>query len=270
MNWLANSNWFIAICAFISCLASFYLFNQWLPASYFAYCVAVFFGTKVVYSFLRLGNSVLQQAVFTQFFKENIAFVVAGFISLWFSNLLSHHWLVLLVAIVTCFFYGMHIFGSQFQRFSFRTSAWTKLISIAFVWVLVTVVIPFLLMSNVNQFTAEKWCFIAAQFVFIFALALPFDMVDHVRQDMLGFQTIPKALGVETAKQLGRFLIFTAWILFGFVALPWFFAITICLILYLKFLNSDLQSKSITEFTLQFDGLIILLSVAAILLSFIV
>ena len=270
MNWLVRSNFYIAFCAFVATSATLVVFNNGIFFWHqIAYSLAVLFGTKVIYTMLRLDKQLFEKTVFRKFLKQNLVFTLAALFFLYASKLVLHHYYLLFAALLICIGYGIHIFGKHFRQFSLRSFAWLKLCSIAVVWIIVTVLIPFLLTQSETGLSQQNWLFLTAQFLFIFALALPFDIVDHIRQEMLGFKTLPRVLGTELTKKLGRFLIFTSWIVFGFVSLNWFFAISICLLFYLRFLNSDLESKSLTEFTFQFDGLIILLNGLAIAFYFI-
>ena len=261
MNWLLKSNFFIAFCAFSQCIASFLLFGK-ITYSELLYAIAIFFGTKVVYTVLRRED--IERAL-----KEDAPFTIMAIISLLASRLITHHYLLMGMAIIITLLYGLHLFGKQVKQFSLRNSAWLKLIAIAVVWVLVTVVIPLNLQQH--PLTKPAILFIISQLFFVFALSLPFDFSDAVRQEVLGFKTLPRVLGNKLALQLARLIIFCAWAFAGFAALPIFYVMCLCVLVYLKFLHSDLKQFSIKDFMLRFDGLLILqailLCIASIYLS---
>ena len=126
---LVRSNYFIGFCAFILILATVIIFSA-LSLEEFYYAVAVFFGTKVVYTFLRKGDNIQNSKEFFQLVRKEIIPVLLAVGFLIASQLLMHHYLLLLVGLLICCLYALHLFGKQVASYSLRSNGWVKLFSI--------------------------------------------------------------------------------------------------------------------------------------------
>lgn len=92
-----------------------------------------------------------------------------------------------------------------------------KIFVIAFVWSVVTVVLPFV--SDKTEFTANFFIEYLQRFLFVIVLTLPFDIRD-IRFDTWQMATIPQMIGIKRARVLG--------------------VILLCMVLLLEFLKTPL------------------------------
>lgn len=257
---LIRNNFFIATCAGIATIGTFLLFVQTVEASY---VLAVFFGTKFLYSLLRKGTTMQQKVVRNQFLIQQGGFALFSFIGLVLAmpNISQWHWVI--VSFLLVLLYGGYIFFPRLKQFSIRKNGWLKLVCIGVVWSILTTIVPFDAMNQGMHYRNYLYAFV--QFLFIMALTLPFEIMETQNHENDGFQTIPDKIGSHLSKKLGRGLIFSCWIIAGFVSLPVFYSMIICSILYLRWIHQDIQNQTLHQITLRFDGLIILQSVLMIL-----
>lgn len=259
MDKLIQNNFFIAICAGIATIGTFLLFVQTVEASY---VLAVAFGTKFIYSLLREGQVLQHKQQQISFFKREGIYALAALICSILALPTISQWYLVFFSVLLLFAYGGYILFPKLKPFSIRKNGWVKLISIGLVWSILTVIVPFDAMNQGMHNGNYLYAFV--QFLFIMALTLPFEILDTQTQENDNFQTIPNQIGVDLSKKLGRGLIFSCWILAGFVSLPVFYSMIICTIFYLRWMNQDVQNQTLHQVTLRFDGLIILQSVLMI------
>ncbi|GAA0873564.1 hypothetical protein GCM10009117_27110 [Gangjinia marincola] len=90
------------------------------------------------------------------------------------------------------------------QKKSLRTFTGIKVIVVALVWTVVTVILPII---NANFPLSERvWLEASQRFLYVFAITLPFEIRDmHEDRSVLG--SIPLLIGVKQTKAVGSFLI---------------------------------------------------------------
>lgn len=253
MNQLIKNNFFIAICAGIATIGTFLLFVPTVEASY---VLAMVFGTKFLYTLFRKGRLLHQKEEQRKFLMREGVFALIAVILFLLALPTYQQWLNVFISIVLVFFYGAYLIFPNFEAYSLRKNGWLKLISIGLVWSILTAIVPFDTMNS--GLISKNYLYAFIQFLFIIALTIPFELFDIDNHHDDYFSTVPDKIGIDLSKKLGRGLMFSCWILAGFVSLPVFYSMIICTILYLKWLNQDIQKQSLSQITLRFDGLILL------------
>lgn len=253
MNQLIKNNFFIAICAGIATIGTFLLFVPTVEASY---VFAIIFGTKFLYTLLRKGKQLQQKEEQKKILtREGVfALISAAFFLLALPT--YQQWFNVFISIVLVFFYGAYLIFPKLETYSLRKNGWLKLICIGLVWSILTAIVPFEAMNH--GMISKNYLYAFIQFLFIIALTIPFEIFDTDKLNDNNFHTVPDKIGIDLSKKLARGLIFSCWVLSGFVSLPVFYSMIICTILYLKWLNQDIQKQSLSQITLRFDGLILL------------
>lgn len=104
---------------------------------------------------------------------------------------------------------------------SLRKTKMMKQFAIAFVWIAVCIVIPFMFHNNVytgiKAFTKDEWLYIVSQFCFISALCIPFDIRDVEKDKQEGTQSLPVALGIQNSKLVAIGLLLIYFVLAFFI-----------------------------------------------------
>lgn len=129
---------------------------------------------------------------------------LAGSAIFFFGASMRNKSLVLLIPLFfATLFYNMPF---QFGRKSLqlRNIAGMKIFLIAAVWSSVTVLLP--LTEIQSDMQGDQWISFAQRFLFIFALAIPFDIRD-ISLDKQTLRTIPQSLGIRNSKILGMVLL---------------------------------------------------------------
>jgi hypothetical protein len=162
----------------------------------------VFFATMLSYCFQRIVkhtsgaiiNSTRHQWVYNQkqflYMLIIISFCISGYL---FFTLFSFYELLYFSPLIAiALFYAVKLFNK-----SLRDIPFIKIILIAFSWAAVTVLIPAYI--NEEASANDTWALFILNFIYIFALVIPFDIRD------LGFdepekKTIPQLIGIRAAK----------------------------------------------------------------------
>lgn len=106
--------------------------------------------------------------------------------------------LILVPSAMITFFYGSRISGNS--GLTLREVAGFKILTIALVWALVTVLFP--LLQEHFSFDKNTWITFVQRFLFVFAITIPFDIRDlHIDQKEL--KTLPLVFGTQFAKYMG-------------------------------------------------------------------
>ena len=100
--------------------------------------------------------------------------------------------------------YGLPIYKNGSHLFRLRDVPGLKIFLIAFVWSYVTEGLPALINGEPIYYLA-----LFERFLFIFAITIPFDIRD-VNYDASHLATIPQYFGINTAKCMALFAIFTS------------------------------------------------------------
>ncbi|MDZ7614529.1 MAG: hypothetical protein U5K51_13115 [Flavobacteriaceae bacterium] len=179
--------------------------------------------------------------------------ILAGFSIFYFGASLRNESLVLLIPLffATLFYSMPYQFGRK--SLQLRNIPGMKIFLIAVVWSSVTVLVP--LAEIQSDMQGDQWISFAQRFLFIFALAIPFDIRD-MNLDQRTLQTIPQRLGIRNSKILGIVLLVFFFILdffkdgqIIFATLPLFLTTLISMI-FLLYSNGQ-KGKYYTTFWVE-------------------
>lgn len=218
----------------------------------------VFFSTVFAYHFIRVfENSETKLKSITTYMKNQPkVLLLVGFIA--FSGAFScgfligirHLWILIPAAFIT-FWYAVPLFKYKGKRISLRNYPTIKILSIAFVWAISTVLFP--LQENLADL--QVWLEFMQRFFQIMALVIPFDIRD-LNKDAKHLQTLPQKIGIAKAKNVGiQYLVLV--FLLGFFKAP-LEAMTVvsellifilCLLLLVK--SKENQSKYYAAFWVE-------------------
>lgn len=161
--------------------------------------------------------------------------------------------------------YGMPMFSSGKQRFGLRNIAGLKLLLIGFTWALSVVLLPIFEAQNIHHITISKRDILllsAKRFLFITAMAIPFDIRDLFQDRKLGLKTVPVVFGEKNAYLLCQIL------LIGYLILLFlfqdhgfdhnFFALTITILLAGWLIFRSKFEKNEYYYFFYVDGVLIL------------
>jgi 4-hydroxybenzoate polyprenyltransferase len=214
------SNFFVSLCVAALTYRTFLYFN--FPPSN-ALLVLVFSATFFIYNFQRLVRMNQKEIdevnigfrmkwVYKN--KQPIIFtiVIAAIIiivSLFYINIKT----IMVLAIMGLFsvVYVVRFIPYNKKWLALRDIPFLKIFVIAFVWTLVTGLLP--LVNNIEQINLHYILFLIKQFLFVVAITIPFDIRDMKYDIEKGIKTLPLALGIKYTILLGVLL------LLGFIAI---------------------------------------------------
>jgi len=126
-----------------------------------------------------------------------IALFKCNIVDLFFSSIISF-WILVAITFFFCFFYYLPTIVSN-KKNIIRTSGYLKSISIAWVWAIATCVIPVWLSGKFNLIVATIpfWFHLIQLFIFIFVLAVLFDIKDINRDQQELVNTIAVKMGKD-------------------------------------------------------------------------
>ncbi|PKP45065.1 MAG: hypothetical protein CVT95_09660 [Bacteroidetes bacterium HGW-Bacteroidetes-12] len=151
-----------------------------------------------------------------------------------------------------------------------RDIPYLKIFVIAFVWTLVTGLLPLVSSKDVSQINLQHILFLIKQFLFVVAITIPFDIRDMRYDIEKGIKTLPLAFGVKYTLLLGILL------LFGFVSIAsyeflvfqsitmglWIAEIiAILLVVILLFLSKKQQPELFYSFIIEGTSLLLAITV---------
>ncbi len=181
----------------------------------------VFFSTVFAYHFIRVFENCAchYREVMTYLMKQSKEVLFVGFFSLigslFFGVLIGvQNLLIVLPAALLTFWYAIPFFKLKGKRISLRNYPTLKILSIALVWAVLTVLFP--LQDAI--YNSQVWLEFVQRFFLIMALVIPFDIRD-LNHDATHLQTLPQKIGISKAKivSIGYLVVF---IVLGFVKAP--------------------------------------------------
>ncbi|MGM0557003.1 MAG: UbiA family prenyltransferase [Myxococcota bacterium] len=209
MRLFIYSNLYIALAATLLTQASYWLLD--VPARWDALSVLVFSATLLVYNLDRLVSASEEDEVAgtdrhtwirehsTMLWGLAVAGGAGSLASLFFLE--TSLWSVLIPLGVLSLAYSLPVLVGGEGRKRLKEIPGLKIFVISLVWAAVTAVLP-ALNAGFEPLSAEVGLLTAERFIYIFAITLPFDVRDIVRDESSGIETIPMMLGVERTRVL--------------------------------------------------------------------
>ena len=224
-----------------------------------SFILLVFFATILSYSLQRILrhtggneiNSIRHQWVYKQINLLFVLIVISSCLSgyLFFKIFSFYELLYFSPLIVIALFYAVKLF-----RKSLRDIPFLKIILIASSWGAVTVLIPAYINQELSAYST--WAIFTLNFIYIFALVIPFDIRD-LQVDEPEKKTIPQLIGWKASKYTGITLL----IICGLLSYTFFkeaiYSIPIYFLSILLMLQVNDKRKELF-YAFGIDGLILL------------
>jgi 4-hydroxybenzoate polyprenyltransferase len=208
-DFLLFSNVFMSLCAVAQGLLTFHLIGS---KPVYSVLGLLFTSTLGIYNFCILISKPQQPETspykrirwFFSHFRLMVTFTIVSLLSLipLFFLISTASQILLIFLAILSFGYGLPIFVIGEQKFGLRNIPGLKLLMITLVWTMSCVLLPILESQELNLATIsmrDTTILIAKRFLFIAALAIPFDIRDLFDDKQLGLKTIPVAWGEKNA-----------------------------------------------------------------------
>jgi hypothetical protein len=283
-GWIIWSNHFYGICAAMLCIESSYMLLHQFP-NYFLLAL-VYLATVIYYTHAYITEStegisnermlwyqqhkkylVIRQLVFTC-----ICLYIALF-KIHFLQIINQAsiavYIILFFTIISALGYYIPNVGSSFIR-SYRTKGLLKSMAIAWVWTITCCLMPILMEPNATIYLmhANFILFAIQLFIYVFLLAILFDIKDIQKDQNEQVNTIALKLGAEKTVSavivpllLLYFLVSTYWV-YKTAQSPLFLLFQAFLVLLTYYMALKIiQQRTIFINVLLIDGLLILKAV---------
>jgi 4-hydroxybenzoate polyprenyltransferase len=202
VKFLIQSQVFIALIAVAYSVETELLLNQ--QPEVHPYLFLVFLSTFLMYSISRFAAKPGQRP-FTRFM---VALLVATFILVVVAFWARWQVIVMLIPLaILSLLYACPIVPFNNQLVTLRIIPYVKIFVITLVWSLVTVLLPVVRMQQAMD--AHVWLIFIERMIFVFVLALMFDIRDMEHDQRNGLKTIPLLIGKKQSQQLCRWLLLT-------------------------------------------------------------
>jgi 4-hydroxybenzoate polyprenyltransferase len=208
-DFLLFSNVFMSLCAVAQGLLTFHLIGS---KPVYPALGLLFTSTLAIYNFSILISKPKQHDKspyrrvrwFFSHYRLMVTFTIVSILSLiplFFLISTGSKILMIFLAILS-FCYGLPLFTIGEQKFGLRNIPGLKLFMIALVWTMSCVLLP-VLESQAAHLSVismrDTTLLIAKRFLFIAAIAIPFDIRDLFEDKQFGLKTIPVAWGEKNA-----------------------------------------------------------------------
>ncbi|MBX2960979.1 MAG: UbiA family prenyltransferase [Cyclobacteriaceae bacterium] len=206
MKFLIQSQVFIALIAVAYSVETELLLNQ--KPEVHLYLFLVFLSTFLIYNICQTTAKSMQRPL-TRFM---VMLLTATFILVALAFWARWQVIVMLIPLaILSLLYTFPIVPFNSQLVPLRAIPYIKIFLITLVWSLVTVLLPVVRMQHAMD--VHVWLIFIERMIFVFVLALMFDIRDMEQDQRSGLKTIPLWLGEGKSKKLCRGLL----ILFLFV-----------------------------------------------------
>ena len=203
LDFLVVSNVYVAAGTFsLTWLSLQFYGNEKLDLAFF-----VFFSTLFAYNFMRLvrvqpmlkeGDSTRHKNIFRfRVFLWGLCICSAIAAFVYFLKVDEFIYLTLILMGSISIAYSLPVYKKEGVWLRLRDLPTIKIFLIAFVWAVVTSLLP-MQVSNVSI----DWLKVLERFLFVFAITIPFDIRD-LRFDADNLRTIPQMFGVKNARYIG-------------------------------------------------------------------
>ena len=280
-DFLLFSNVFMSLCAVAQGLLTFYLIGS---KPVFPVLGLLFTSTLGIYNFSILiskpkqpeKSPYLRIRWFFSHYRLMVTFTIVSLLSLvpLFFLISTASKLLLIFLAILSFSYGLPLFTVGEQKFGLRNIPGLKLFMISLVWTMSCVLLPILESQAMRLTTVsmrDTTILIAKRFLFIAALAIPFDIRDLFQDKQFGLKTIPVAWGEKNA------YLFCQVLLAGYLVLLFlfrnngfntdFWALTLSVILAGWLIFKSKWEKNEYYYFFYLDGVLILQYVFVLIFS---
>jgi 4-hydroxybenzoate polyprenyltransferase len=216
-DFLLFSNIFMSLCAVAQALVTFHIIDS---KPVYSVTGLLFTSTLGIYNFSILlskpkhpeKSPYKRVRWFFAHYRLMVTFTMISLLSLipLFFLLSMESRILLIFLSVLSFCYSLPIFTVGEQKFGLRNIPGLKTFLIALVWTMSCVLLPVLEAQDLHLADIsmrDTTLMIAKRFLFIFALAIPFDIRDLFNDRQAGLKTIPVAWGEKNAYLFCQFLL---------------------------------------------------------------
>lgn len=227
IDFVLFSNVFMSLCAVAQGLLTFYLIGS---KPVYPVLGLLFTSTLGIYNFCILiskpkspeKSPYKRVRWFFSHYRLMVTLTIVSMLSLipLFFLISTGSKILLIFLAVLSFGYGLPLFSIGDQKFSLRNIPGLKLVMITLVWTMSCVLLPILEAQDAQLATIsmrDTAILIAKRFLFIAALAIPFDIRDLFQDKQSGLKTIPVTWGEKNA------YLFCQVLLVGYVVLLFLF-----------------------------------------------
>ncbi len=271
-DFLLFSNIFMSLCAVAQGLLTFYLIGS---KPVYSVLGLLFTSTLGIYNFCILISKPKQPEKsshkrirwFFSHYRLMVTLTIVSLLSLipLFFLISGASKILLIFLAVISFGYGLPLFSVGEQKFGLRNIPGLKLFMITLVWTMSCCLLPVLEAQAMQMATIsmrDTTILLAKRFLFIGALAIPFDIRDLFEDKQLGLKTIPVSWGEKNAYLFCQVLLAGYVVLLflfrnnGFSADFWALTITVVLTGWLIFKSK--REKNEYYYFFYLDGVLIL------------
>jgi 4-hydroxybenzoate polyprenyltransferase len=200
VKFLIQSQVFIALIAVAYSVETELLLNQ--KPEVHPYLFLVFLSTFLIYNISRYAAKPMKRSI-TRFM---VALLAATSILIAVAFWARWQVIVMLIPLaILSLLYTFPIVPFNNQLVTLRTIPYVKIFLITLVWSLVTVLLPVVRMQHVMD--VHVWLIFIERMIFVFVLALMFDIRDMEQDQRSGLKTIPLLIGKKQSQQLCRWLL---------------------------------------------------------------
>ena len=282
-DFLLFSNLFMALCAVAQAMVTFMLIGS---QPVYPVLAILFLSTLCIYNFSILlskpqhpqKSSFKRIRWFFAHYPLMVAITVVAamlLLPLFFWVSAPSKSLLIFLAVLSLG-YGLPMFTAGKQKFGLRNIPGLKLLLIGITWTLSVVLLPILEAQNHFDFTVSDTDILlltAKRFLFITAMAIPFDIRDLFQDRKLGLKTIPVVFGEKNAYLLCQFLLagyLVLLFLFQYHAFDnTFFALALTVLLMGWLIFHSKFEKNEYYYFFYLDGVLILQYVLMVIFSII-
>jgi 4-hydroxybenzoate polyprenyltransferase len=216
-DFLLFSNLFMALCAVAQAMVTFKLIGV---GPVYPVLAILLLSTLCIYNFSILLSKPKQPEKspfkrvrwFFASYKLMLAITIISamlLLPLFFMVSVKSRLLLVFLSVLS-FGYGLPMFTIGTQKFGLRNIPGLKLLLIGVTWTLSVVLLPILEAENTYHLVISKTDMLlltTKRFLFITAMAIPFDIRDLFQDRKLGLKTIPVVFGEKNAYLLCQFLL---------------------------------------------------------------
>jgi len=217
LDFLLFSNLFMALCAVAQAMVTFILIDS---QPVYPILAILFLSTLCIYNFSILLSKPSNPAKspfkrvrwFFNYYRWMVAItIISAMLLLPLFFLVSTKSKLLLIFLsVLSFGYSLPMFTAGNQKFGLRNIPGLKLLLIGITWALSVVLLPIFEAENISHILISKSDILlltTERFLFITAMAIPFDIRDLFQDHKLGLKTIPVVFGEKNAYLLCQILL---------------------------------------------------------------
>ncbi|MBB6002821.1 UbiA family prenyltransferase [Arcicella rosea] len=214
VHFLINTNIYISLAAVALTVET--QLQLGMPPQWHPYLFIIFFATLFDYNLHRLVTVLSNKEAlnsdkhkwlkeYLNLFYALVAFSVMGFlIAVYFAK--KEVLITLSPFAFITLFYSLPVFKNQKYLFRLREIPILKIFLISIVWSATTILLPIVQSGKSFDFLHVSLMLIE-RFLFVFAIAIPFDIRDMQGDEQSGLKTIPLVIGVKKSMNLANALI---------------------------------------------------------------